>query len=126
LLIEVKVVMEQMESSQQAISIRAVCTAIGISCSYLYSWPSAVSAVRETIQRTKSEALALQFQQREEELVRSVTEAIQRLQSDGQHLSVGAIAKLVHLSHAALYRYPKVKVILEGIVKHWRHHNSIE
>jgi Family of unknown function (DUF6262) len=126
LLLEVKVVMEQLEASQKIISIRAVCAAIGISPSYLYFWPSVISIVRESIQRTKSEALALQFQQREEELVRSVTEAVQQLQSDGQRVSVGAIARLVHLSQAALYRYPKVRVILEDIAKKWQHRKVVE
>jgi len=64
--------------------------------------------------------------QRGEELVQGVIEAIQQLQSVGQRISVSAIAKLVHLSPAALYRYPKVKLILEDIARRWQQRKAIE
>ncbi len=126
LLAKVKVVMQQLESSQQKVSIRAICVAVGISQSYLYSWPSIISTVQEFIQRTNSRVLELRFQQREEELVQSVLVAIAQLQSDGQRVSVGAITRVVHLSQAALYRYPKVRVVLEDIAKRRQHRKVVE
>jgi hypothetical protein len=126
LLAKVKVGLEQLEDSHQVINIRAVCVKIGISSAYLYSWPSVLSTIQEALKRTNSKALALRFQRREEELVQGVLEAIRQLQSDGRRASVSAIAKLVHLSQAALYRYPKVKLILEDIAKTWRHRKGVE
>ncbi len=70
--------------------------------------------------------LELRFQQREEELVQSVLVAIAQLQSDGQRVSVGAITRVVHLSQAALYRYPKVRVVLEDIAKRRQHRKVVE
>jgi hypothetical protein len=123
---EIKTVLEQLENAQQTTSIRALCRKFGISLSYLYSRPDVISSINDFIQRTKPKASALQFQRREEELVQEVIEAIQQLQSVGKRISVGAIAKLVHLSPAALYRYPKVKLILEDIARRWQQRKAVE
>ncbi len=118
---EIKVMLEQLENALQTISIRSVCRKFGISQTYLYSRPEIISSIQEHIQRTRAKAVALRFQRREEELVQSVREAIQQLQSTGQRVSVTAITRLVHLSQAALYRYPRVRLILKDIAEKWRH-----
>lgn len=118
---EIKTVLEQLENAQQTISIRALSRKFGISQSYLYSRPDVISSINEFIQRTKPKVLALQFQRREEELVQGVLEAIGQLQSTKQRVSVSAITRLVHLSEAALYHYPKVRLILKDIAEKWRH-----
>jgi len=118
---DIKVMLEQLESAQQTISLRSLCRTFGISLTYLYSRPELISSIQEFIQRTRAKAAALQFQRREEELVQCVREAIQQLQSTGQRVSVTATARLVHLSPAALYRYPQVRLILKDIAQRWRH-----
>jgi hypothetical protein len=112
--------MEQLETAQQTLSMRYVCRKFGVSPSYFYARPYVISSIQEFIQRTKPKALALRFQRRQEELVQSVLEAIQQLQSTRQRVSIRAIARLVHLSQAGLYRYPKVRFILNGIAEYRR------
>ena len=80
-------------------------------------YTSVISKIQEFIQKTSSKVRALRFQRREEELVQSVLEAMQLLQSAERRVSISAIARLVHLSPAALYRYSKVKLILEDIAR---------
>ena len=120
LLAAIKTELEQLENAQQTTSIRALCRKFDISLGYVYARPEVISSINEFIQRTKPKTSALQFQRREEELVQAVLEAIRQLQSAGQRVSVSAITRLVHLSHVALYRYPKVRLILEDITKKWR------
>jgi len=117
LIAEIKVTLEQLENAQQTISIRSLCRRFRVSQGFLYSRPELHSSIREFIRRTKSRAMAMQFQRREEELVQCILGAIQQLQSTEQRISVRAITRLVHLSQAALYRYPQVRLILNDIAK---------
>ena len=61
--------------------------------------------------------LSRRFQQREEELVLGVIRAIEHLESLNRPVTAKAIAELVQLTHTALNRYPRVRNILDGVVK---------
>ncbi len=121
LLAEIKVMLDQLENAQQTISIRSLCRKFRISQRFLDARPALLSSIQEFIQRTRPKAAALQFQRREEELVQCVLGAIQQLQSTKQRVSVNAITRLVRLSQAGLYRYPKVRLILNDIATKRRH-----
>jgi hypothetical protein len=121
-----KTLLEQLENTQQTITIKSLSSKLGISVGYLYDRPEIITLIGEFNERTRPKAMIQKFQRREEELVQAVKEAIGHLQSTEQRVSVTAIARLLHLSQPALYRYPKVRLILEDIAQKWRHRGTAQ
>jgi hypothetical protein len=126
LLTEIKTLLEQLENTQQTITIKSLSSKFGISEGYLYSRPEIITLIGDFNERIRPKAMIQKFQRREEELVQAVKEAIGHLQSTEQRVSVTAISRLLHLSQAALYRYPLVRLILENIAQKWQHRGTAQ
>jgi hypothetical protein len=97
--------------------MQAICRDAGLRPSSLYRYPRIISLIKVAVEMRRPRELSRRFQQREEELVLSVLRAIEQLESLNQPVTAKAIAELVQLTHTALNRYPRVKNILDGVVK---------
>jgi hypothetical protein len=104
----------------------AVGRIVGLNSSGFYRYSNVITVIKEAAVESRQRTGSLQFQQREEELIQNILDAIQQLQLHDQRVSVSAITRLVHLSPTALNRYPEVRLILEGIIKSDRQADTID
>ncbi len=117
LIVKVNVSIQRLAASHQLLSLRAICGDAGLKPSSLYRYPRIISLIKEVVEKRRPRELSRRFQQREDELVLSVLRAIEQLESLNRSVTARAIAELVQLTHAALNRYPKVRNIIDGVVK---------
>lgn len=114
---KVKISIRRLVASHQLMSMRAICSGAGLQPSTLYRYPRIISLIREAVEIGRPGQLSLRFQQREEELVLGVLRAIEQLESFNRPVTASAIAELVQVTHAGLNRYPRVRNIIDGVVK---------
>ncbi len=117
LIVKVKASIRSLVALHQLMSMQAICREAGLQPTTLYRYPRIISLIREAVEKSRPCELSQRFQQREEELVLGVLRAIEQLESLNRPVTARAIAELVQLTHTALNRYPRVKNIMDGVVK---------
>lgn len=116
-MVQVTAAIQQLAASDQLMSMRAICRDTGLHVPSLYRYPRVISLIRVVVEERRPRRLTRRFQQREEALVLEVLHAIEQLESLNGPVTASAIAALVQLTHTALVRYPRVRIILDGVVK---------
>lgn len=111
LLKKVQIVIEELKSLKQPVTITSISRLAQVSIPTLRMYP-AVKAVLEQIADEREK----QRQQREEEVVEQVQQAIVYLNNSEQVISVQAISECVHLSEPQLWRLPSVKALLKQVL----------
>ena len=108
---------QQLLEENQQVTQQTMSEKMGVPLPTLYYYPKVISYIRQFVTEKRQQMMSARFQQREEELVIKVMDAIQQLQQAKLPLSVSAITRIVQLNSRSLMRYPKVKAILEPIAR---------
>jgi transcriptional regulator with XRE-family HTH domain len=109
LLIELEKVIQQLELQGRSITIPTVSAEVGVTRATIYRYPQCVSSVKKAVENQKRR----RFKLREEELLQSVLEAIQRLRELGLPVTFAAVSKAIHTSANSLKYYPRVRSVFE-------------
>jgi hypothetical protein len=102
----------QLEALGKPITTRAISQFVGVTRQGLQYYP-ALKALWEQTMRELHATWEKRKQQREDELVGQVEEAIATLIARGQYPSQNAIGQLVHMSPGGLRYYPRVRVLMK-------------
>lgn len=97
----------------RAITWESVCDIVGMSRSGLIRYEKIVQLWRQLQER---HLIGRPKYARENELAGKTLEAVQTLQSRGEKVTLRGIFKIVGMSKSGLSRYPKVQIILKGVV----------
>jgi hypothetical protein len=89
----------------------------GISAGNLDDYPEVSSLVKKAVKEDRAKHIQERRRLREEELIVQVMDVIHYLRGIGKRVTVKAIVRIVRLSVPALNYYPKVKAILEQVIR---------
>ena len=112
-----EVAAQQLVEENKQVTQQAISEKMGVPLTTLYYYPTVISFIRQFVTEKRQQMLSARFQQREEELVIKVVDAMQQLQQAKLPLSVSAITRIVQLDSRSLMRYSGVKAILEPIAR---------
>lgn len=113
--VRIKSAIRQLESQGHSITLRAVSKIIGKSPKKLYYYPNIVAFIKNEVKEKSHEYRMRQRQMREDALVDLVLEAREQLQILGVPFSGSALAKHVRISYSTLFRYPRVREMLNKL-----------
>ena len=103
----------QLEALGKPITTRAISQFVGVTRQGLQYYPALKALWEQTTQELHSE-WEKRKQQREDELVGQVDEAIAMLNIHGQYPSQDAIGQLVQMSPGGLRYHPRVRALMKG------------
>jgi transcriptional regulator with XRE-family HTH domain len=104
------------KASGQPITKVKLSNMVGVDSATLHNYLQVRALMTKAANEDQQQRREMFYQEREEELIRKVVNAIQQLQDAGKRISVRAVGEIVHLSHAGLHYYPKVGIILESAI----------
>jgi transcriptional regulator with XRE-family HTH domain len=107
----------QLKMYGEPITQRSVSKILGVPASSLYYYPKVITIIKTVVKEERYQSQLALTQWREDDLVTMVLGAIENLRTSGRAVSIRAIVKVVQISEGALRRYPKVKLILDQIVR---------
>ena len=107
----------QLKMSGEPITQRSVSKILGVPASSLYYYPKVITIIKTVVKEERYQSQLALTQLREDDLVTMVLGAIENLRTSGRAVSIRAIVKIVQISEGALRRYPKLKLILDQIVR---------
>jgi transcriptional regulator with XRE-family HTH domain len=119
---QVEAAIQHLKRQGGPITARTVRNLVGISTSRLRCYPQVDSLLTEGL-KEQAQQRVLRRNQREEELVRLVEQAIDSLRAQGSRVSQQRIADLLGMTRTALMIYPRVKARLRQIAYHGPPHD---
>ena len=113
---QVKAAMQQLERQGESLTRRNIRNLVGMQATSLWDYPQMVSLLpshpKGQIHQSKAEQ-----NQREEEVVKLVEQAIEQLKARGSRVSQRRISNLVGMPRSALMVYPRIKARLEQLAE---------
>jgi transcriptional regulator with XRE-family HTH domain len=119
---QVEAAIEHLKRQGGPITARTIRNLVGISTSRLRCHPQVDSLLTECL-KEQAHQRVLRKNQREEELVKLVEQAIEDLRAQGSRVSQQRIADLLGMTRTALMTYPRVKAQLRQIAYHGPPHD---
>lgn len=107
----------QLKMCGESITQRSVSKILGVPASSLHYYPKVITILKTVVREERYQSQLTRAQMREDDLVTKVLGAIENLRTSGRAVSIRAIVKVVQISEEALRRYPKVKLILDQVVR---------
>src|SRR2546426_3155512 len=111
---QVEAAIQQLKRQSGPITARTIRNLVGISTSRLRCYPQVDSLLTECLKGQARQGVLMK-NQREEELVKLVEQAIEDLRAQGSRVSQQRIADLLGMTRTALMVYPRVKAQLRQI-----------
>jgi len=115
----VKEAIRQLKKQNQPVIVKAISRAVGISPTTLYKYPEVKRVFQrmgEGVRRKRKRAAGL----REAAMLEKVKEALQRLKSTGQQVTLSALGKSMGMTVPRLRHYSKVAALLKQIADEGR------
>lgn len=119
---QVEAALQHLKRQGGSITARAIRNLVGISTSRLRCYPQVDSRLTDCL-KEQAHQRELRKNQREEELVKLVEQAIDSLRAQGSRVSQQRIADLLGMTRTALMVYPRVKAQLRQIAYHGPPHD---
>jgi hypothetical protein len=105
----VEIAISRLKTSDQPITQTSISCAVGIGLQSLKRYPR----VRKIVEQYRARNHEKRVQQREEELVGKIEEAVNQLKAVGEVITQRTIGEIVGVDSSSLKRYPRVAIHLE-------------
>jgi hypothetical protein len=112
-----KEAIQKLEGLGKPLTQRVICRMAGISAGNLDDYPEVSPLVKKAVKEDRAKHIQERRRLREGELIVQVMDAIHYLRGIGKRVTVKAIVRIVRLSVPALNYYPKVKALLEQVIR---------